>query len=356
MEGKDGRTERATGKRRGEEREKGNLAFSQEVISFAVLAAAFLALRWTVPFMYEQLTMYLRDVQRVFANDPLTIPAVQRVFEEITIMLGAMTMPLIGAILFAVLVSNIGQKGFFFELKPLEWKVSGLNPINGFKKLFSLESVVTFGFSFIKVILIGAVLYFGLRRRLPEFTYLPEATVLGFAEWTFRLLYSLLLRVVLLYAAVALVDYVYRYFKYEKSIMMTKEEVKDERKQYEPNPIIKKNQRKKMREVTMLRMMAAVPRASVVVTNPTHVAVALEYRPDTMEAPRVVAKGLRLVAQRIKELAREHDVPVLERPELARALYKDVEIGREIPSRFYEAVAEILAHLHRLGRRMAPAA
>lgn len=355
MEGKDGRTERATGKRRNEEREKGNMAFSQEVISFAVLVAAFLVLRSSVPFMYEQITLYLRDIHRLFTRTPLTIPAVQGLFDQAALLVAAMVLPLLGAVLLAVIVSNVGQKGFFFEFKPLAWKISGLNPIKGFQRLFSWESAVTFGFSFIKVILIATVLYFGLRRHLPEFSFLSQATVLGFTEWTFRLLYELLLRVVVLYAAVAAVDYLYRFYKYERSIMMTKEEVKDERKQYEPNPIIKKVQRKKMREVTMLRMMAAVPRATVVVTNPTHVAVALEYRPDTMDAPRVVAKGLRLMAQRIKELAREHDVPIMEKPELARALYKDVDVGREIPARFYEAVAEILAHLHRLGRRVVPA-
>jgi flagellar biosynthetic protein FlhB len=131
-------------------------------------------------------------------------------------------------------------------------------------------------------------------------------------------------------------------------MMMTKEEVKEERKSYEPSPLMKKAQRKKMAELTMLRMMAAVPNADVVVTNPTHFAVALKYDPDTMAAPVVVAKGKRLVAQRIKALAREHGIPVLERPPLARALYKYVKVDRPIPSQFFQAVAEILAYLYRL--------
>ncbi len=352
MEGKDGRTERATAKRRQEEREKGNLASSQEVISFAVLGAAFLILRWIVPFMHENLVLYMREVHRLFTAPTLTVPIVQQIFEQAALLLASMLTPLLGAVLLAVIVANLGQKGFFFELKPLAWKVSGLNPINGFKKLFSMDSLVTLGFSILKVLLIAGVLYLGLRKRLPEFTFLAQAMPIEYAVWTFGLLYSLLLKVVLLFAAVAAADYIYRYFKHERSIMMTKEEVKDERKQYEPNPIVKKNQRKKMRDLTTLRMMAAIPRANVVVTNPTHVAVALEYNPESMEAPRVVAKGLRLMAQRIKDIARENEVPIMERPELARALYKNVEVGREIPSQFYEAVAEILAHLHRLGRRI----
>ncbi|MFH0880877.1 MAG: EscU/YscU/HrcU family type III secretion system export apparatus switch protein, partial [Lentisphaerota bacterium] len=129
-----------------------------------------------------------------------------------------------------------------------------------------------------------------------------------------------------------------------------RKEVEDERKQQEPSPIVRNAQRKKMREMSFMRMMAAVPKASVVITNPTHVAVALEYDAENMNAPKVVAKGLRLVAQRIKSIAREHNIPVIERPEVARDLYKHVKIGQEIPGRFYSVIAEILAYLFKIGQ------
>jgi len=158
--------------------------------------------------------------------------------------------------------------------------------------------------------------------------------------------------VVVLYIIIAVIDWYYRDYRYEYNLLMTKQEVKDEHKQQEQNPIIKQAQRKKMRQVSAAGMMAAVPKATVVITNPTHVAVALEYESDSMGAPKVVAKGLRLMAERIKAVARENNVPIIEKPELARALYKNVEIGKEIPAQFYEAVAELLAYLHRLGRKV----
>jgi len=185
-----------------------------------------------------------------------------------------------------------------------------------------------------------------------EVTGLTYMTAGSFIKWTMTLIYDMTLAVVVLYIIIAVIDWYYRDYRYEYNLLMTKQEVKDEHKQQEQNPIIKQAQRKKMRQVSAAGMMAAVPKATVVITNPTHVAVALEYESDSMGAPKVVAKGLRLMAERIKAVARENNVPIIEKPELARALYKNVEIGKEIPAQFYEAVAELLAYLHRLGRKV----
>jgi flagellar biosynthetic protein FlhB len=169
------------------------------------------------------------------------------------------------------------------------------------------------------------------------------------AIYIFKTVLMMAWAVTVLAIIIAILDFIYQKRKHEKSLMMTKEEVKEERKSQEPNPQLKKVQMRKMRELTMMRMMAAVPDSTVVVTNPTHVAVAIQYDPETMKAPRVVAKGLRLVAERIKRIARENDVPIIEKPPLARKLYKEVKVGREVPSGLYGAIAELLAYLYKIG-------
>lgn len=352
MEGRDGKTERATPKRRSEEREKGRLAVSSEVVSVVSVFASAVAVKYMAPGFLEKCTMLMNEISRALTVGQWSIAMVQDGFIKVGMLMAMMTAPLMLGLIGSSIAANIAQTGVYFELKPLEWKLSSVNPVGGFKTLFSMQSVVKLFFSLIKVLVIVYVLYLATRKSLPELTAVNYMSAGAFIKWTMMLVYSMTMKVVVLFIAVAVVDYAYQKRKYEKDMMMSKEEVKDENKQYEQNPIVKKTQRKKMRELSMHQMMAAVPRATVVVTNPTHVAIAIEYDPSSMEAPKVVAKGLRLVAQRIKDIARENGVPILERPELARALYKDVDIGKEIPSKFYEAVAEILAYLHKLGRRV----
>jgi flagellar biosynthesis protein FlhB len=349
MEGKDGRTERATPKRREEQRRKGNLCLSNEVISMTVLFLGLLGLRWAVPFIGDKLNDLFVQTMQFRVGGTWDISLVHRWFLNGMVFLFLLMLPVLVPTMLGGVLSCVVQTGPYLSWEAMSLKFSALNPVAGFRKLFSFSSVFSLILSLLKVALIVFVLYLILRKQVVEITGLPWVSVGMAFVWTFQIIFKMSIWVIALFIFLAVIDWCYHKYTYERNMMMTKKEVEDERKNQEPSPIIKGVQRRKMRELLMSRMMAAVPKASVVVTNPTHVAVALEYDPEMMGAPKVTAKGLRLVAERIKEIAREHGVPIVERPEVARELYKHVKVGREIPSRFYGAIAEILAFLYKLG-------
>ena len=349
MEGKDGRTERATPKRREEQRRKGNLCVSNEINTIGVLFLGVLGIRWAIPFIGDRLTDLFTHVMQFRVGVPWDSGLVQSWFVNGFLFVLLLMTPVLVPVIIGGIVANIAQTGPYMSFETLAWKFSALNPVNGFKHLFSFNSVVSLVFSMLKVLLIVFVLYLVLKKRILEIASLSWVSVGALTTWVFQLIFRMSITVVSLFLFLAALDWCYRKYKHERDMMMTKKEVEDERRNQEPSPVVKSAQRKKMRELTMSRMMAAVPRASVVVTNPTHVAVALEYDPESMAAPKVIAKGLRLVAEKIKRIARENDIPVIERPEVARDLYKNVKLGREIPARFYGAIAEILAYLYKLG-------
>ncbi len=349
MEGKDGRTERATSKKRLEEREKGNVCVSQEITTVAVLLLGFLGIRHALPYIMSQMNTLLIEVLRMPVGGTWTALTVQQWFIAGAAFSGLLLLPIFVPTILATVAANMAQTGPYLSMKTLEWKISGLNPVKGFQRLFSLQSVTKLALSMAKALLVLFVVYLMLRNRLDEISHLYALTPAEGIQWTFLLIYRMVLVVVSLFVFLAALDWCIQWYRHEKGMLMTKKEVSDERKQQEPSPLVKKQQMRKMRELSMQRMMAAVPRASVVITNPTHVAVAIEYDAGNMGAPRVVAKGLRLVAERIKRIARENGVPVLERPPVARDLYKHVKVGQEIPARFYGVIAEILAYLYKMG-------
>ncbi len=353
MEGKEGKTEPATPKRRRERREKGELCVSSEIETVAVLLSGFLALRLAVPYVGAQLVRLLGEVNRlsVGANIVWDPACIQAWFKSGSFFLAATLAPIMIPVMLAAIIANVAQTGPYLSLKTLEPKWSAFNPVKGLQKIFSLNALYKLGMSLLKVLLITIILYIVLRRQIPALMSLAAWPIETFGVWMIRLLFLTALAVVLVFVVLAAVDYVYQHHNYEKTMMMTKKEVEDEHKSQESPVVVRNKQRQKMRELTLSRMMAAVPKASIVITNPTHVAVALQYDPEKMNAPVVVAKGLRLVAEKIKAIARENDVPILEKPEVARGLYKYVKVGHAIPSQFFGAVAEILAYLYKLGNQ-----
>jgi flagellar biosynthetic protein FlhB len=235
--------------------------------------------------------------------------------------------------------------------KKLVPDLQAINPIRGLRNIFSLTAVMRLLTAVIKFAVIGLVCYLLIRSRLHWFGALVGKDAWGILDVGRRLSLSLLLRVVAIMLGVAVLDYAYQRWRYEKQLMMTKQELKEERKRDEGDPEVRGRQAQMRRAMANRRMVQAVPEADVVVTNPTHLAVALQWDEETMSAPTVVAKGQDFLARRIQQIAREHGVPVLERKNLTRLLYQTVEVGAEIPPKLYYAVAEVLAYVLRKHRR-----
>ena len=351
MEGKDGRTERATPKRRGEERKKGNLCVSQEITTVFVLVLGLLGIRFAVPMIYARLSQLIMEIGRLPLGGQWDASTFQSWFVNGIMFVGMLLAPVVVPVMIGSVIANMGQVGPYYSVKTLKWKFNALNPIKGVKKLFSVQSILKLFISLLKMGLIIFVIYLVIRSQLPMFIGLQQIPPDQSVSWLLKLLFKIVMIITILFISIAILDWCMKKYRHEKGMMMTKQEVKDERKQQEISPEVKKNQMKKMREFSLMRMMAEVPKADVIVTNPTHVSIALRYDNDSMGAPKVVAKGLRLVALRIREIAKEHNIPIIERPALARGIYKHVKVGHEIPGQFYNAVAELMAYLYRMGDR-----
>ena len=354
MEGKNGQTEKATSRRRGKEREHGNLPVSHEVLSVAVLLVATLLLRICFPG-------FLSGTRQMLEFTYLgTAPGahwsgiwIQELYWHGLNRILAVLAPMLGLVMLTGVAASMAQTGPYFSWGAFHMGgLKALNPLKGAKRLFSAKSMATLSLTLVKIFLIVGIMSLVWKGQWDKVAQLPAYGLGPAVVWIGQRLFMTLLAVCLLAVVVAVIDVVMTRRRHERSMMMTKHEVKDERKQYEVKPEVKRAQFRKMRELTASRLIAAVPDATVVVTNPTRVAVALKYDPATMERPKVVAKGMRLHAKRIRELAHKHGVPVVERPVLARALYKSVKVGRFIPATLFGGVAEVLAYLHRLGYRL----
>jgi flagellar biosynthetic protein FlhB len=251
-------------------------------------------------------------------------------------------------------VINVLQVGWNPTGKPLKPKFSRMNPIKGFKKIVSMQSVVNFVKSLLKLGAVAAVVYVVLVTEIDMISAVVAMSFMEVVTYISGLIVTLGLSIGVLYIFIALFDYSYTKWKHEKDLRMSKHEVKEEWKQMEGNPQIKQKIKQKMREVSMRRMMQNVPNADVVITNPTHYAVALKYDMMGMGgAPVLVGKGVDFMAKRIRETALEKDIPIVENPPLARAIYKDVDVDQEIPEELYVAVAEIMAYVFKLKNKAA---
>jgi len=246
------------------------------------------------------------------------------------------------------LIVTVAQVGIELTPKPLIPKMDRFNPVSGLKKVISLRSLVELVKGLLKASLFAAVIYFALQKDTPELVAAIRYPLEIGVSQLFSKLLSLSFRLAFLLLVIAIFDYGYQKWEFERSIKMSKQELKEEYKQMEGDPQIKSKIRQKQRELARSRMMSSVPKADVVITNPTHLAVALEYNREIMEAPVLVAKGSDFLARKIRELAEEHGVPVVENKPLARAIYESMEIGEEIPEHLYKAMAEVLAFIYKL--------
>lgn len=341
------RTEKATPKRRQKARDEGSVPRSPDFDAAILLWGnlfLFLGLgSATVALMGQQVAYFLGKALPGALAEGNRLPLLRDVLQ----ILARIVLPFLGLNLLVALAAGFAQRGFSFSAKPLGPKFDRLNPAQGFKRIFSVRALVEMLKSVIKFSLLAAVAYGVLADRVPILLgtlRLPLGEALSLFQATLLILYR---NVMLAMLVLALADFAWQRYSFEKSIRMTKQEVKDESKDAEGSPEVKRHQRSVMLTTARRRMLAQVPKATVVVTNPTHVAVALRYDERTA-APVCVAKGLDHLALNIRERAREAGVPILERPELARALYRSVDVDKPIPRELYQAVAQVLAFIYRL--------
>ena len=344
------KTEPATPKRRREARQNGQVLKSQEVNTAVILIVMFFTLQMMgldiIKRMAAFITTFLSPETMLRKVTAVDVPPL---FMDVIYEFILTVMPILLIALFIGVLINILQVGFLFTTKPLRPKLSKLNPISGLKNLFfSLNSLFELAKSTVKVTILAFIIYGEYIRNMPFFTMMMRMDIISSAKKIFEMIFSLAFQVGLAFAVMAAFDYLYQRWKFEKDLKMSKQEVKDEWKQSEGNPEIKGKIKQKQREMSMMRMMQAVPQADVVITNPTQYAVALEYDDSGPRAPKVIAKGKDFVAARIKEIAIEAGVEIVENKPVAQALYVYCEVGDEIPADMYQAIAEILAYVYRL--------
>lgn len=346
------KTEPATQKKLEDARKEGKVAKSKELTASFDLIVLFLVLKIFVgyvgsslldvfSYVYGNMDDFLK-VNRAY----LSAQAISGFLMNMILKWMLIVLPFfIFGVAITLLISII-QVGWKVSAKPLEPKLSKFNPINGFKRIFSKDSIFNLLLSIVKITLIGIVAYVSIKDKANDLFILYDLPLKQALSLIGSIIIDTGLKISILYLIVGLADFIYQRWKFRDEMKMSKQEVKDEYKNSEGDPQVKGRQKQKMREASQRRMMQDVPKADVVITNPTHIAVALKYDTNERPAPYVLAKGEDFVAQKIKEVAKENGVEIVENKPLARMIYANVDIGAEIPSELYHAVAEVLAMLY----------
>jgi flagellar biosynthetic protein FlhB len=345
-------TEKATPKRREEARGRGQVAKSPDLAGAAVFLAGVFVLHALTPAALGMLSSTVQEILwRIHEHQDFTVASVWMIFAHgfgaTALLLGV----LFGAALVAGVAVNLLQTGFVFSFTPLTPSFNKINPLTGFQRLFSKQVLVNLAKQLLKLAAVMIIIYTSVAGSVSTLMTLGQLAPGQMVSFVGELIYAIGWKFGMLLVILGIADYVYEKWQYEESLKMSKQEVKDEYRQSEGNPEVKGAVKRRQREFARRRMMAAVPKATVVVTNPTHFAVALEWDELKMEAPVVTAKGADLVAKRIREIAKEHGVPIMENAPLARTLYAKVELDQAIPPNMYAAVAQVIAFVYKLKRK-----
>lgn len=340
------RTESATPRRREEARKKGQVAKSAELTSVFMFLMGLVSLKLLFPYMFNNIKEF---AEYTFGNISRG-EAFENCGFQMLFLLSKVLGPFSILMVISALVINYAQVGLLLSPEALLPKFDRIDPVKGWNRMFSKRTIIALAQSFLKLIVVGYVVYVTIKNDEPKILGLADMqirpAVVTIVEETFKMAY----RAGFLLLGMAILDYAYQRWEYEQSLRMTRQEVREELRNTEGDPLIKSRIRSIQRQLAMNRMMQAVPKAAVVITNPTHIAVALKYDREVDQAPKVCAKGKNLIAEKIKAIAYENDVPVVENPPLAQALYK-LDIDQEIPVSLYKAVAEILARIYAMNNR-----
>jgi len=346
----EGKTETATSKKRSDARKKGQVAKSIEVNTAFLFLFAFSSLKLLGTYMkYSLQDMFFYSFSRISSAEAFFEPYyIGRYLAYVLLTIMKIAGPLLIIVMIAGIISSFIQVGWHPTLEPMTPKFNKLNPIEGFKRIFSTRSLVELAKAVFKVVVLGFVIYSKIKTEIPTFIMLIDMSLEQILAYVGSLVVSIGLNIAVIFLFMALGDFIYQKYKHEDNIKMTKQEVKDEHKQSEGDPQIKGKIKQKMREMSMRRMMQSIPEADVIITNPTHYAIAIAYNPEKGLAPVVTAKGADYIAKKIRDKAKEYDIQIVENKPLAQTLYAAVEIGDEIPPELYQAVAEILAFIYGL--------
>lgn len=341
------KTEKATPKKRRDQRKEGNVLQSKEIVTAASVLGIFFAARLLAEFMMKNVLAYSTKVYEqsgtYTVNADNLMPLVVDMITVTVIVVG----PICAAAMLLGIIPTVAQTRGLFTAKALMPKFSRLNPLEGIKKLFSMQAVVGILKGLIEVIVIGYLIYSEIAERMPIILSLTDAGLMQGLAYAGLSIYDLVMLICIMLVFVAAGDFLFQWWQFEKKLKMSKQEVKEEFKQMEGDPQVKSKIKQRQQQMAQSRMMQAVPSADVIVRNPTHFAVALKYDQDKNRAPQVVAKGKDYLAQRIIDIAENNGVYCMENPPLARALYAQVDLGREIPYELYDAVAEVLTVVYR---------
>ena len=347
------KTEKATPKKRQDSRKKGQVLKSQDVTSAIVLLSVFLFMFFFSGFLRNEIfTFFNVTFTKYMLMDSISIPIAIEIYKDMLMEMAMILLPIMLVAVVAAIAANFFQFGLLFTTEPLKFDLKKIDPIKGLKRIFSMRAIIELLKSILKISFIGSVTTLILWMNLEQVLSLSFKTAwdtLSTIGWLTGMM-GIAASFVLLF--ISILDFFYQRFDYEKNLKMSKQDIKDEHKNSEGDPIIKSRIRQRQREMAMRRMMQEIPTADVVITNPTHYAIALKYDDKSMEAPMVVAKGADFVAQKIKMIAKENDVVMVENRPLARGMYDQVEIGQRIPDEFFKAVAEVLAYVYRIKQKI----
>lgn len=341
------KTEKATPRRREEARKKGQVFKSNDLSSAVILIAGSTVIFFTFPYISNVLGEFTRFCFLERTHMELTNADAAGLLIEVTYIMGKIIFPILLTTFIAALLVSYLQVGFLISGESLSPKLERINPIQGFKNKFSKRALVELVKSLLKISITAYIVFNVIKKDYYIFPMFVDMSLEETINFVGNMIFNIALKVGVVFIIIGVLDYFYQMYEHEKSLMMSKYDVKQEYKQVEGDPLIKSKQRQIQREAAMKRMMAEVPHADVVITNPTHFAVALKYEVSSMDAPLLVAKGQDYLALRIREIAIENKVTIIENPPLTRTLFHTTEIGQTVPEELYQAVAEVLAFVYK---------
>lgn len=343
------KSEKATPKRRSDERKKGNIFQSKDAVSVAVLLTSFYSLQFYFPSIISNLINLINSMfDQIVQIKSLSIESIQLIYIQVTIVFLIIALPLLIVSMGTNIIAVGAQTRFLYSMSTIKFKLERLDLLKGIQKLFSLRSLVDLFKSILKILILAAIVYSTLKPRMNSLIGLFDMEFMQVLVFLGQTIMSVVTSVGMFFIFLALADYAYQWYEYEKNIRMSKQDIKEEYRQMEGDPQIKGKIKERQRLMSQRRMMQNVPKADVIIRNPTHYAIAVQYEMGKQRAPIILAKGMDNVALKIIEVAEKHNIPSIENKPLARGLYESVEIDQEIPEKYYHAVAEVLAFVYQL--------